>query len=845
MIPMQVRILKDGVVRLTELALARPWHFLAVGALLTAVSTWLALGLEIRSSFEELLPPNLPSVVHVKELVQRVGGDGAVLVTVETSEPGANLDGAKVLATQLAREYLELGPSVIRSVESNLGPVETWYADHWPLFASLDELKKADQDFAMAVSEAKARANPLLLHLEDEEPSQRPAVVGLGNWADPGHPLPREQIADRFRGYPGGFFTHPDGRSVTIVVRPAASALSVKEARQLLDRMRAIADASASELQGHPLRVGFGGTFPILVAEYEAIVHDVGSTAALVAFFVLASLLLFFRDLRSTLALGAAMLVAVAVTFGLTRLVLGYLNTQTAFLWAIVVGNGINYGLIYLARQRQLRRAGASLAQACVEGAQAAARATLLASLASSVSFAVLTIAANRGFRHFGFIGGAGMLLSWLSTFTLLPALLSVFERIRPLRARAQPHSQAMRIPGLLARLGRHPGSIVAIFGALTVFSAAAFIRFLPDAMERNLDKLTNELRPGNEVARANDRGQKSLGKSIEGAIALLPSPQAADRFCGVIRQRQAEPRWAGLIDSCETIASVVPENQGEKLALIEDIRRRMSDGVLESMDPVQRQRLTQVRSNLAAQRRVTAEEAPPSLVDRFRERDGALGRIAVVTARHDAKLELGPNLDAFVQGVRDVPIDGKLYEAAGEDVVVSDLLRDIEKEGPRTSILSLAGVCLLTALFFRNTRASLLVLGTLITGVILMGGVAALFNIKINFFNFIVFPITFGIAVDYGANVWMRIRERGDRVLASLWEVGPAVALCSWTSIIGYASLVFSVNRALRSFGVYAMIGEVTSIICALVLLPALKLLVPESVSARSPKTETAAESS
>ncbi len=111
------------------------------------------------------------------------------------------------------------------------------------------------------------------------------------------------------------------------------------------------------------------------------------------------------------------------------------------------------------------------------------------------------------------------------------------------------------------------------------------------------------------------------------------------------------------------------------------------------------------------------------------------------------------------------------------------------------------------------------------------MGGVGVLLGLKINFFNFIVFPITFGIAVDYGANVVSRIRERGGDVLLSLTEVGPPVALCSWTSIIGYGSLLLSINRALQSFGWYAMVGEVTSIICALVLLPALRLLIPARV--------------
>src|ERR1700687_2970008 len=310
---MQARSLSQMVAQVTEVALRRPWRFFLAAAVLTAVSVWLALGLEIRSSFEELLPPNLPSVVHIKELLRRVGGEGTVLVTVEKLNPAADLSGAEAFATRLAEEYRKLGPSVIRSVESNVDPIEQWYADHWPLFASLEDLKTADEDLRKAVAEAKAKANPLLLHLDDEDSARPSASKELGPWGDPNVPLPRAKVAEQFRGNPGGFFVHPDGRSVTIMVRPAGSSLSVKEARLVLDRMRRVADGLAEELRANNLRVGFGGTYAILVAEYEAIVQSIGSPALLVASLVLLSMLLFFRDLRSTLALGIAMLVAVAI----------------------------------------------------------------------------------------------------------------------------------------------------------------------------------------------------------------------------------------------------------------------------------------------------------------------------------------------------------------------------------------------------------------------------------------------------------------------------------------------------------------------------------------------------
>jgi predicted RND superfamily exporter protein len=118
----------------------------------------------------------------------------------------------------------------------------------------------------------------------------------------------------------------------------------------------------------------------------------------------------------------------------------------------------------------------------------------------------------------------------------------------------------------------------------------------------------------------------------------------------------------------------------------------------------------------------------------------------------------------------------------------------------------------------------------SLVAGVVLLAGVAAATGLRINFFNFIVYPITFGIAVDYGANVAVRAAARRN-VLAGLAEVGPAVALCSWTTIVGYGSLLLAANRALRSFGWYAMAGEVTTLAAALVLLPALALLHPPGV--------------
>ena len=72
--------------------------------------------------------------------------------------------------------------------------------------------------------------------------------------------------------------------------------------------------------------------------------------------------------------------------------------------------------------------------------------------------------------------------------------------------------------------------------------------------------------------------------------------------------------------------------------------------------------------------------------------------------------------------------------------------------------------------------------------------------------------------------NVWARLRgAAGEPLSQVLQHTGTAVALCSLTTIIGYSSLLLSHNRALRSFGLLADLGELTCLAAALLVLPAM----------------------
>src|SRR5213075_1990345 len=109
----------------------------------------------------------------------------------------------------------------------------------------------------------------------------------------------------------------------------------------------------------------------------------------------------------------------------------------------------------------------------------------------------------------------------------------------------------------------------------------------------------------------------------------------------------------------------------------------------------------------------------------------------------------------------------------------------------------------------------------TLGLGVLLMMGGAGLAQVHVTFLNFIALPITFGIGAEYALNVVTRRREERNIVKAVI-STGAAVALCSWTTIVGYGSLLAASNRALQGFGSMAILGEVACLAAAIVALPA-----------------------
>jgi predicted RND superfamily exporter protein len=168
-----------------------------------------------------------------------------------------------------------------------------------------------------------------------------------------------------------------------------------------------------------------------------------------------------------------------------------------------------------------------------------------------------------------------------------------------------------------------------------------------------------------------------------------------------------------------------------------------------------------------------------------------------------------------------------------GSFLIFADMFDAIGRDGPVATMVSLLAVIVLSLLLARGARGGVTVTVSLLVGVLWTVGIAAIAGMRLNFLNFIALPITFGIGVDYAANVYGRYRLApggADDIVRAVSSSGAAVAACSATTVIGYSSLLFSRNGALFSFGLLAVLGELACLAAALLVMPALLRVQLES---------------
>jgi uncharacterized membrane protein YdfJ with MMPL/SSD domain len=284
-------------------------------------------------------------------------------------------------------------------------------------------------------------------------------------------------------------------------------------------------------------------------------------------------------------------------------------------------------------------------------------------------------------------------------------------------------------------------------------------------------------------------------------------------------------------IASVRAMSDVLPARQPEKLQQLAAIRDDLTPKLRASLDPAVRDKLDRLLGD-AGQKPVTVDDLPPAALIGLRERDGQTGRTILLYPRPMGENRLLWQADAihrFVAALREVGAAANPpARVAGSIPISGDILSSIAHDAPRASAISFLGVVLVVVIVLRGRPTAAYVIGSLLVGVIWLAGLSMALGVKINFANFIAYPITFGIGVDYAVNVMTRYVEDGRRdVRGAIASTGEAVALCSLTTILGYSSLLLAKNRALYLFGLMAVMGEVACLVAAVLVLPAVLFLV------------------
>jgi predicted RND superfamily exporter protein len=134
----------------------------------------------------------------------------------------------------------------------------------------------------------------------------------------------------------------------------------------------------------------------------------------------------------------------------------------------------------------------------------------------------------------------------------------------------------------------------------------------------------------------------------------------------------------------------------------------------------------------------------------------------------------------------------------------------------------------LTVALVFRRWRETAVAWFSLLTATAAVALFLYLAKVKLAFVNFAALPISFGIGVDYAVNVARRYYVDGrQRMVEALRSSGGAVVLCSLTTMLSYLALLGSHNLGIRSLGSIAAVAEASCLLAAVVLVPAVYLVL------------------
>jgi hopanoid biosynthesis associated RND transporter like protein HpnN len=671
-----------------------------------------------------------------------------------------------------------------------------------------------------------------------------------------------------------GYLWSDDKKMLFVLVQPKREEGQFNRFETAVRQIR----ADVSELRKtHPgVEVGITGK-SVLDADEMAVAAQDTSRATLLSVAGVALLYfgLFKGVVRPFLAL-VTLVIGICWALGFTTLTIGHLNILSIVFMPMLLGLGIDYGSYFISRYTEERVAGKGLQEAMSQTFVATAPGIMATALTTALSFGTLLLTGFKGIAELGFIGGSGILLAALATFTVLPALLLLYERRRPIRSTTQCGLHEQNRGSYLEPLYRYPRAVLA---ASVLLGGLALLVLGKVGVDLNLLHLQAR---GTEAVAWMQKIFESTQRSVlygeivadsfeqvkrkEAALLALPSVAQVESIASVIPAdqprkvrliRELQPFLAGISPQQDTSAAVDLEalrtilgriqfkmaEDGEAAGDLEngtlreamhDVRRlitrfheateRMGETAAlqalmrfqEEMGRDLAEKVSLLQGNLQAQP-VTFQDLPPELRARY---VGKTGRYRLLVYPAEDIWEFQP-LARFVNDVRSVDPD-----TLGAPIGNFEYTREMKGAYQEAGLYALLGIVVLTLLTFRAVRPTLLALVPMAMGSFWMLGFMGFFRVMFNVANLIVVPLIMAPAVESGIMIVYRHREERDR-----WQrppplpqsTGRAVVFSTLSTIIGFGSLMISHHQGIFSIGLLLTLGVASVLLASITTLPSL----------------------
>lgn len=794
--------------------LERRWLAVCLATVLAVAGSLylIVFHLPLRADFSYLLPQDAAAVRDLRRLEARAKVRDTILVIVQGTTPTDRAAAARAMADGIRA----IGPDLVEQVYDDDEDVRAFFRAHRHLFVPLADLERGRDALAARLAKEKAKANPLNIDFDDED-DQDDAATKARDEADLAKLRKQRDEAEAKLARSG--HVSADDLVQRITVRTAFNRTKVDLGTVLVDKIRALRAEVERTYPG--VKIGAAGGMAVSVAEHDALVHGMVLSSLITALLVGLVLIMYLRSGRLLAMVSGTLVIGTIVSFGVAALTVGHLNAATAFLGAIIAGNGVNYGIIIVARYQE-ERTRAAPHDALATALAATLVPTLVASLAAAIAYGSLAGTSFRGFADFALIGGLGMIICWIFSFVLLPTLM-----IR-LGQRARVYQGDARLGGLLVKVFgfRRPAVVLAVSTVIALGAAAVVYRYVAnDPFEYDMKRLRSEGPAALEARTWMKVADDNFGRGIAGKtyIAADRADQVPRIVAALRKLDDGVPEAQRTIGTVQSILDAVPLDQAKRLAVLQELRALLDDPLLEQLDDKTLAEIKALRppDDLTL---IDPRQVPGELADQLTEQDGSIGKLIAVRPALTLDEWNGRDLIRFAAAVRRLQLDdGETITTSGPSVIFADIIKIIRADGPLVTGIALVGLVVMVFGVVGLNRRAVAVLVATAAGTLTMVAASALLGLKVNFLDFVALPITLGLGVDYAINLAHRQHHDGADPMEPLRTSGAAVFMCSLTTIIGYGSLLVSQNLAIRGFGLASLIGEITCLVAALVLVPAL----------------------